>query len=384
MRSLKILSTLLAVSAVGLALLAGTASAAGFVANNEPTEASYTGTGKVTLSYAGFSTTCDIAVSGHMSESSETLVPTTTSIGGCKAPSTKFNGCSITKFTAAGGITFGPSGCGPITSATGISSGDKIYLKESGTATYYNEGSGNTKSVLVAFSTSGQYELGPPVGKGLQDGAKLEGTVTLIANQWGTQVPFETRAETLTTLGVSAGLPSLFTSAHYPANIHTAMFWETKPIWNVRGAQIRCTKADYTTSGLSGPTSTLTLNPELSACDYASLPAAAFRNGCTYQFELTSAASGTFKIVCPEGNALEFLAYYKASELAEGKYLCKMAIPPQSGTFTMTTSGGALKPKVSISKLKHTQTRASIACPPGNGTFEDGSFAQEMKLAGSY
>jgi hypothetical protein len=376
-------SAVLALSACALALVAGSAAAAGFVAANEPTEANYTGIGKATLSYAGFSAECTVTVSGHMSESSESLAPSSTSIGECKAPATKFNGCSISKFDANGQANFGPSGCGPITSNTGVTTGDKIYLNETGSATYTNQGSGSTKTILATFSFGGSYQLGFPSKGELQSGAELKGSVTLSANQWGTQVAFEQRAETLTTLGVSAS-PLQFTSAHYPVNIHTANGWETKPIWTVRGTTIQCSKADYTTSGLSGATSTLTLAPEMGGCIYGGIQAAVFRNGCTNQFELTSTTGGIFKIVCAEGSGLEFLAYAKSSELAEGKYLCKMTIPAQSGTFTLTTSGGALKPKVSISKLKHTQIRASAFCPVGNGTFEDGSFAQEMKLAGSY
>ncbi|HWO83555.1 MAG TPA: hypothetical protein VNM38_07180 [Solirubrobacterales bacterium] len=382
MRSLKRFTVVLAGCMCALALAAGSASALGFVANNDPGAANYTGSGSATLSYNGYSTNCTVTIAGQMSESSKTLAPAGSLIASCGG-STNFSNCRITQFRD-GAVDFGPSGCGPITSSTPTSTGDKIYLNESGTATYQNQGSGSTKSISVSFSIGGQYELGAPWKSGLKPGAQLTGQVTLVASRSGVQVPFEARAEALTALGVSAGPPPQFTSARYPVNIHTAMLWKTNPYWYVRGTTIDCSSADYTTTGLSGATSTLSLRPELGGCVYGGLSAAAFRNGCTYQFELTSTAAGTFKVACPEGSSLEFLAYKEASELAEGKYLCKMAIPSQSGTFTLTTVDGALKPNVSISKLKHTQTRNSIFCPAGNGTFEDGSFAQEMKLAGSY
>lgn len=402
MRRLKTISAIVGLAVCGLVIAAASASASGFVVNNEPSEANYTGSGSVTLRYAGFSTTCTATLAGHMSASSNTLVPTSSTIGSCNSEA-KFNGCSITKLISGaehpaeeyepgeftipywdGEFEFGPAGCGPITSSTAHSTGDKIYLNEKGSLKYYSQGSGSSKTIEVKFTDNGNYELGPPQGGGLQSGAVLEVSITLKAEQCcGVQAPFEIQPEILTSLGISSS-PLQFTSARYPVNVHTSKYWEIMPYWYVRGTNIHCKTANYTTSGLAGPTSTLTLSPGLAGCEYAGLTATAFRNGCNYQFELTSSSGGVFKVTCPEGSSLEFLSYLKSSELTEGKYQCKLTVPSQSGTFTVTAAGGALKPKVSISKLKYTQTRASILCPSGSGTFEDGSFSQEMKLAGSY
>lgn len=392
-----------AVMAMALTAMAGagTASASGFVANQDPFFANLTGTAGesgIVFSY-GNSTTCTgLNFQGEMEKASSSYTSATVSEGKC-TPSLQMNGCKFIFHTGSeyalgafnGTIDIGPPGCGPITTSI---AGSKVSIHASTglVAKYVNLGAGNTATVKVSVSGGPlKYKIGKPFGnEELKENGKLDGSWTIKADRWGQQVGLAVQPwiPVAIGLGTKEG-QTAFASDTYPVGVRTASS-------STAVAELKTPSLSITTkcpgvlyeSGMTEATSELAVDATYSGCKTGVFPSKLLMHDCQYEFELTSASGGTNQLSCSEGGAVELLVFSSAKAEAEGIYICKAEFAPRAGTLSNLSNSnpiGTVSMDTAISGIKYTWTRKSAVCP-GTGTggvYEDGAYSHKIQLIGS-
>ncbi len=388
------------VAVLALALMASAAASASgssFIANGDTMGANITGTGNASI-YLPEAGTNECSVAGLQGELADTPEALTTSLSStCERP-LSMNGCKLIYHPGAekspgvfgGSFEIGPAGCGPITATMGLNCPVSIYPKTGLAATYENQGSGSTATVtVVAEATNVKYNAGGICASGTRETGQWHGSWTVKADR-GSQVSLAVQSAkpVAVGLGSKAGSP-VFEADSYPTNILTATSSTGEAQWNIPAEKeviTKCTTAQYSSS-ISAATSELTLGASYGGCKLAGLfPVKVQMNGCQYVLKLTSEFGGSDDIACPAGKVIELLTYASKAKEAEGVVMCKAEIGSQKvGTIAGNGSGlGLIALKTSMAGLKYTYTKSSKSCPErANGTYEDGTYSHEVKLAGT-
>ncbi|HWM55695.1 MAG TPA: hypothetical protein VNO20_09935 [Solirubrobacterales bacterium] len=380
---------LAAVMALAFTVLVGvgSASAAGFAADEYPATIMTKETASTTILFEAKQATCSLNFGdATLKGPGGSISPVKTYDSSCTmgplgSATLEMKGCTFTFRPAAPGtgkLDLGPAGCGPV--VLNGASCDWLFSPASDlSATYGNVEKEGHSTVQVTPDADLQYTPSP---KNLTCGttggtATLSGIWSLVAvNKGGAY----------TDLFVKSFGPffnkGLFEAEAYPLAVSGGQDAAGLHALHLGNRTIECSNIEFN-GNLTGATTALAVDATYAGCKTKpvlgiSQSVNMRMNGCSYVFN----GAGTLDLVCAEaGEAIEV-------ELSNGsKTVCTHRIAPQKGVGSVGYSsvGDAIKPGVQIALalegIKSTADKSALICGPSestNGTYSGSTTLYEL------
>ena len=204
-------------------------------------------------------------------------------------------------------------------------------------------------------------------------GALLCATMVLAGLAMGTASALEGPGE----IGLSTDAAQFETlDNQYPLEVIGENKPGTEAVWTFGSLlPVKCSTETSRTIMMT-VTPSLTIRPTYSGCKMGTVPVQVAMDDCGYYLQITG--GGEADVLCPTGQKIELRA------VVGGKTICRYDVYRHNaapGNFDWSESAfGTLRLKTNQSGMKYTYVRNSTACPAGEGTYENGTYSENMEM----